>query len=68
MKCSKCGSNSMIYLNKPNCTSGAVYRRRKCTNCGEKWTTVELRKTDIEEIYKQIASSAINLRNISKGV
>ena len=61
MKCKKCGGEGWIYLNR-NMDSGSVYRRRRCKQCGEKWTTIELPSVSLKKWHDaQILDSAFTL-------
>lgn len=61
MECEKCGGNGRIYLNR-NMERGSVYRRRRCTQCGYKWTTIELPAEYIKEIVLRQAEIASDVK------
>lgn len=61
MKC-KCGGTGWVYLNRKK-ESGAVYRRRRCSECGAKWTTIEIRKDDYDEILNGIVGIAREMKS-----
>ncbi len=54
MKCPKCGStkskvvNARKDLHELERKENAIYRRRECLECGERFTTYELRADQIE--------------------
>lgn len=45
MKCPKCGGDGLVTDSRPS--KKYIRRRRKCTSCDHRWTTVEI-ETDIE--------------------
>ncbi len=61
MKCKKCGGEGWIYLNR-NMDSGSVYRRRRCKQCGEKWTTIELPAEYLKGVIADLARITNDLR------
>lgn len=50
--CKKCGSDSRIYDSRIN-ADGSVVRRRKCYQCGRKWTTIEIDYWEYKELLKK---------------
>ena len=61
MKCSKCGGMSSVYLHR-HMGSGSVYRRRRCKECGEKWTTIELPVDYMKGVITDLARIVNDLR------
>jgi len=61
MKCSKCGGMSSVYLHR-HMDSGSVYRRRRCKECGEKWTTIELPVEYVKGVVADLARIVNDLR------
>jgi len=42
--------------------SGSVYRRRRCKECGEKWTTIELPVEYVKGVVADLARIVNDLR------
>ena len=61
MKCEKCGGEGWIYLNR-NMENNSVYRRRRCRQCGEKWTTIELPAAYLKGVIADLARITNDLR------
>ena len=61
MKCSKCGGDCWVYMNR-NMENNSVYRRRKCKQCGEKWTTIELPVEYLRGVVADLARITNDLR------
>lgn len=61
MKCEKCGGDSTVYLHK-NMENNSVYRRRKCKQCGEKFTTIELTTDYMKGVIADLARITNDLR------
>lgn len=61
MKCEKCGGEGWIYLNR-NKENNSVYRRRRCRQCGAKWTTIELPAAYIMGVIADLSRITNDLR------
>lgn len=46
-KCNKCGSEQIFVIDSRR-KQGSVYRRKKCQNCGERFTTYEVTQENFE--------------------
>lgn len=55
MNCEKCGSRSTVIETRTDRDKvgvnefGTVYRRRKCANCGDRWSTAEIREDRLND-------------------
>jgi len=54
MKCPRClaFNNSKVLDSRPK--ENNIYRRRKCLECGQRWTTFELSFKEIRDFYEDI--------------
>ena len=66
MKCKTCGATGRVYLDRLM-TSGNVYRRRRCPKCKAAWTTIEIRRDDLAEIFEGMIGAAQALKDSIKG-
>ena len=61
MKCEKCGGISRVDLCRKK-DNGSIYRRRKCMECGNRWTTIELPVEYMKGIISDLARIAQDMR------
>lgn len=64
--CKKCFSeNTRVWDIRDgiDCTNGRRFRRRKCLDCGNRWTTVELYYEDFEKLERDAKRGALNGKN-----
>lgn len=52
MVCNECGFNISIITDSRSCEVDFLKRRRKCLNCDNKYTTVEIHLGEYESLYK----------------
>ena len=60
MRCPDCGSRAEVVDSRPR-PDGAVRRRRQCTGCERRFTTVERARVDSDELAAQVATLALHL-------
>jgi transcriptional regulator NrdR family protein len=63
--CLECGGESEVQdtrqsSNKYNRT-GTVRRIRLCIDCGQKWATLEIRQSDMDDVFNQALDAASDL-------
>lgn len=61
MKCKKCGGNGSIRVTR-NKENGGVYRRRRCSQCKNVWTTIELDADYMKRIVSIMTKITDDLR------
>ena len=48
--CPKCKSYNMTCIDSRKLVTGVIRRRKECTTCGNRITTIELLKEDFEKL------------------
>lgn len=51
-RCEKCGGATAVINSRDE--FGYVRRRRKCSSCGYRYSTVEIRKSDFDRVEKNV--------------
>lgn len=74
MKCPKCGGKTVVFDSRPR--DGTIWRRRKCTDCGYRYSSYEMPLTEkaryekAEAIYdrtkKAIEKAQKAMKNVIK--
>ncbi len=52
MVCHECGSTKSIIIDSRSCETNFLRRRRKCLNCNNTYTTVEIHKDEYESLQR----------------
>ncbi len=60
MRCPDCGERAEVLDSRPR-PDGGVRRRRRCTSCGERFTTIERPRVGSDELAAQVAALALDL-------
>lgn len=74
MKCPECHSRStMVIDNRPH-NNGLIRRRRKCTDCNHRFSTVEIKMTQYElmliplQWIEQLRQSKLNTKKVNERI
>lgn len=58
MRCIKCGSYQVkVYGTRNDKAERRIYRRRRCMDCGMRWSTVELPVCDLQSASDLMAQA-----------
>ena len=60
MRCPDCGARAEVLDSRPR-PDGAVRRRRECTSCQRRFTTVERPQVAPDELAARVAALALHL-------
>jgi len=60
MKCEACGGHSRVYSTRTSAIPNGIYRRRECSLCNHRWTTVEISADALKYILKRKQKSVCN--------
>lgn len=60
MKCPTCGARAEVVDSRPR-PDGTIRRRRACTSCDERFTTLERTRVNDAMLASQLARLALNL-------
>ena len=60
MRCPDCGERAEVLDSRPR-PDGGVRRRRRCTSCGDRFTTIERPRVGSGELAAQVAALAFHL-------
>ena len=55
MNCTKCGSYQVRVSSTRNGGARRIFRRRRCMDCGHRWTTIELPAKDLDNAVARAA-------------
>lgn len=56
-ECPNCKGESSKVVDSRLRADGYIYRRRECTNCKTRWTTIEVPVADMKEIFNSMFGS-----------
>jgi transcriptional regulator NrdR family protein len=69
MKCSVCGNKGLVIDTSP-AENNTIYRRRKCPNCGRRWTTYEIDAEELRTLRQDLkgAMYRLSLKREARGI
>ena len=64
MICPLCGSPNQFVVDSRERPGNRIYRRRRCSGCGYRWTTYEIAELDLQKIQKAFLKVEVTLDTV----